>query len=235
MGSRGTPEPRVNQPARVLVIDDEATARRAVAEGLRELGWEVLEAGDGLSGLAAAVQGRPDVVLLDLRLPGLEGEQVLERLRQTSRVPLIVISAKREEDDRVAALDMGADDYLVKPFTVRELAARVRAVLRRSEGESLETVTVGDVVVDFPARTASRAGVRVPLTAQEFSVLGCLVRNQGRLVTRATLEALLHPGEQPSADTVSNVIDVIVLRLRKKLGHELITTRRGQGFIIDGC
>ncbi len=235
MGTRGTPEPHVSQPSRVLVIDDEEAARRAVAEGLRELGWEVLEAGDGLAGLEAAVQGRPDVVLLDLRLPGLEGEQVLERLRQTSRVPLIVISAKREEDDRVTALDMGADDYLVKPFTVRELAARIRAVLRRSEGESSDTVTVGEVVVDFPARAASRAGVRVPLTAQEFAVLGCLVRNRGRLVTRATLEALLHPGEIPLADNVSNVIDVIVLRLRKKLGHDLITTRRGQGFIVDGC
>jgi len=235
MGTRGNPEPHVSQPSRVLVIDDEEAARRAVAEGLQELGWEVLEAGDGLSGLEAAVQGRPDVVLLDLRLPGLEGEQVLQRLRRTSRVPLIVISAKREEDDRVAALDMGADDYLVKPFTVRELAARIRAVLRRSEGESPETVTVGEVVVDFPAHTASHAGVRVPLTAQEFAVLACLLRNRGRLVTRAMLEALLHPGENPPADAVSNVIDVIVLRLRKKLGHDLITTRRGQGFIIDGC
>jgi two-component system OmpR family response regulator len=235
MGTRGTPEPHISQPARVLVIDDEEAARRAVAEGLRELDWEVLEAGDGLSGLEAAVHGRPDVVLLDLRLPGLDGEQVLRRLRQTSRVPLIVISAKREEDDRVAALDMGADDYLVKPFTVRELAARIRAVLRRSEGESPETLLVGDVEIDFPSHTASRSGQRVPLTAQEFAVLGCLVRNRGRLVTRAMLEALIHPGDNPPADTVSNVIDVIVLRLRKKLGHELITTRRGQGFIIDGC
>ena len=235
MGIRGTPEPHVSQPARVLVIDDEEAARRAVAAGLRELGWEVLEAGDGLSGLEAALRGRPDVVLLDLRLPGLEGEQVLVRLRQTSRVPLIVISAKRAEDDRVAALDMGADDYLVKPFTVRELAARIRAILRRSEGESPDVVTLGDVMVDFPAHTTSHAGVRVPLTAQEFAVLGCLIRNRGRLVTRAMLEALLHPGENPPADAVSNVIDVIVLRLRKKLGHELITTRRGQGFIIDGC
>ena len=234
MGTRGTPEPHVSQPARVLVIDDEEAARRAVAAGLRELGWEVLEAGDGLSGLEAALRGRPDVVLLDLRLPGLEGEQVLVRLRQTSRVPLIVISAKRAEDDRVAALDMGADDYLVKPFTVRELAARIRAILRRSEGESPDVVALGDVMVDFPAHTASHAGVRVPLTAQEFAVLGCLIRNRGRLVTRAMLEALLHPGENPPADAVSNVLDVIVLRLRKKLGHELITTRRGQGFIIDG-
>lgn len=193
-----------------------------------------MEAADGLSGLEAAIRGTPEVVLLDLRLPGLEGEQVLRRLRQTSRVPVIVISAKREEDDRVAALDMGADDYLVKPFTVRELAARIRAVLRRSEGEEAITETVGGVLVDFPSRSVSRDGIRVPLTAQEFAVLACLLRNRSRIVTRAVLEAILHPGEDMPADMVSNVIDVIVLRLRKKLGHDLITTRRGQGFIIDG-
>ena len=235
MATRETPDLPVGHPVRVLVIDDEEAARRAVTQGLRALGWEVAEAADGPAGLESALQGRPDVVLLDLRLPGLAGEEVLRRLRETSRVPLIVISAKREEDDRVAALDLGADDFLVKPFTVRELAARIRAVLRRSEGEPPDVVTMGDVTVDFSARTASRAAARVPLTAQEFAVLGCLMRNRGRLVTRPMLEALLHPGEPPPADAVSNVIDVIVLRLRKKLGHDFITTRRGQGFIIDGC
>ncbi len=234
MVNRGIPDPSTGPPTRVLVVDDEESARRAVAQGLREFGWEVMEAADGLSGLEAAIRGTPEVVLLDLRLPGLEGEQVLRRLRQTSRVPVIVISAKREEDDRVAALDMGADDYLVKPFTVRELAARIRAVLRRSEGEEATTETVGGVLVDFPSRSVSRDGVRVPLTAQEFAVLACLLRNRSRIVTRAVLEAILHPGEDMPADMVSNVIDVIVLRLRKKLGHDLITTRRGQGFIIDG-
>lgn len=233
MVNRGIPDSSKGPPTRVLVVDDEESARRSVAQGLRELGWEVMEAADGLEGLEAAIRGTPDVVLLDLRLPKLEGEEVLRRLRETSKVPLIVISAKREEDDRVAALDMGADDYLVKPFTVRELAARIRAVLRRSEGEEQSSETIGSVVVDFPARSVTRDGVRMPLTAQEFAVLACLVRNRGRIVTRAILEAILHPGEDTPADLVSNVIDVIVLRLRKKLGHDLITTRRGQGFIID--
>jgi two-component system OmpR family response regulator len=121
----------------------------------------------------------------------------------------------------------------VKPFTLRELVARVRAVLRRVEGEQPATVALGPVTVDLAARVASRDGGRVALTAQEFAGLECLARNRGRLVTRAMLETVLHPGESPPADAVSNVIDVIVLRLRKKLGHELITTRRGQGFIID--
>lgn len=232
MGRRDSPHAETGS-TRVLVVDDEDAARRSVADGLRGEGWEVIEAADGPAGLEAAVKGRPDVVLLDLRLPGLEGEEVLRQLRQVSQVPVIVISAKRAEDDRVGALDMGADDYLVKPFTVRELVARVRAVLRRVEGEPSATLSLGDVSVDLAARAASRGGNRVVLTAQEFAVLECLARHRGRLVTRAMLETVLHPGESPPADAVSNVIDVIVLRLRKKLGHELITTRRGQGFIID--
>ena len=220
--------------ARVLVIDDEEAARRAVGQGLREAGFAVLEAEDGEAGLQSALHDGPDVVLLDLWLPGLQGEQVLETLRRSTAVPVIVISSKREEDDRVGMLDLGADDYLVKPFSVRELISRIRAVLRRSEGEVTAAVTVGDVTVDFPSRSAARAGERVSLTAQEFAVLEFLLRHRGRIVTRATLEELLHPGEAPPPDTVSNVVDVLILRLRKKLGHDLITTRRGQGFIIDG-
>jgi len=220
--------------ARVLVIDDEEAARRAVAQGLREAGFIVIEAADGIAGLEAALQEKPDVVLLDLWLPGLKGEQVLERLRRVSAVPVIVTSSKCAEDDRVGTLDLGADDYLVKPFSVRELIARIRAVLRRSDGETTTAVTVGDVTVDFPSRSATRGGVRVPLTAQEFTILECLVRHRGRIVTRATLEEMIHPGEAPPPDTVSNVADVLILRIRRKLGHDVITTRRGQGFIIDG-
>lgn len=193
-----------------------------------------MEAGDGEAGLQSALHDGPHVVLLDLWLPGLQGEQVLGALRRSTTVPVIVISSKREEDDRVGMLDLGADDYLVKPFSVRELISRIRAVLRRSEGEVTAAVTVGDVTVDFPSRSAARAGERVSLTAQEFAVLQFLLRHRGRIVTRATLEELLHPGEAPPPDTVSNVVDVLILRLRKKLGHDLITTRRGQGFIIDG-
>jgi DNA-binding response OmpR family regulator len=221
-------------PARVLVIDDEDAARRAVAQGLRGAGFAVLEAADGLAGLEAALHDRPDIVLLDLWLPGLEGERVLERLRRSSEVPVIVISSKREEDDRVSTLDLGADDYLVKPFSVRELIARIRAVLRRGESVVADTVTVGDVTVNRPSRSATRAGARVPLTTQEFSVLECLLRHRGRIVTRAMLEETIHPGEALPPDMVSNVADVLILRLRKKLGHDLITTRRGQGFIVDG-
>lgn len=220
---------------RVLVIDDEDSARRAVAAGLREAGFDTLEAADGSTGLAQARSAGVGLVVLDLMLPGLPGEQLLRELRRTSAVPVIIVSAKREEDDRIAALDLGADDYLVKPFTLRELLARVRAVLRRSESDAAPVLTVGQITIDGPARIAMRAGERVPLTAQEFAVLDCLVRHRGRIVTRAMLDTAIHPGESPlPPELVSNIIDVLVLRLRKKLGHDLITTRRGQGFIVDG-
>jgi two-component system OmpR family response regulator len=205
-----------------------------VAHGLRAAGYEVLEAADGTTGLAIILEGGIDLVVLDLRLPGIDGETVLATLRRSSDVPVIVISSKRHEDDRVAVLDLGADDYLVKPFTVRELAARIRAVLRRSDGDVTAAATIGEVTIDFASGTASRGGDAVTLTAQEFALLACLVRHRGRIVSRAMLEAAIHPGETPLEDAVSNVVDVLVLRLRRKLGRELITTRRGQGFLVDG-
>lgn len=226
--------PASGSPSRVLVVDDEEAARRAVAAGLRAAGCDVAEAADGPSGLAAALRGDLDLVVLDLRLPGMPGEEVLATLRRSSDVPVIVVSSKREEDDRVGLLDLGADDYLVKPFTVRELLARIRAVLRRSDGEAADRATVGGVTLDFPSRSVSRDGVRVALTAQEYSVLECLVRRRGRIVTRGALESTIHPGETAPEDAVSNVVDVVVLRLRRKLGRDLITTRRGQGFIVEG-
>jgi two-component system OmpR family response regulator len=227
---------------RVLVIEDDDAARRALALGLHEAGCEVLEAADGLAGLAAATQLGPDIVLLDLRLPKLDGQHVLQRLRQVTAVPVIVVSAKRTEEDRIAALDLGADDYLVKPFGIRELLARIRAVLRRTTADANAPVTIGDLAIDFPSCTALRAGERILLTAQEFAALACLVQHRGQLVTRELLEEAVHPQRHPPTDaaatdhvpSVSNIVDVIVLRLRKKLGHDLITTRRGLGFMIDG-
>jgi len=228
------PAPTAGGPVRLVVVDDEDSARRAVAHGLRAAGYEVLEAADGTTGLAIILEGGIDLVVLDLRLPGIDGETVLATLRRSSDVPVIVISSKRHEDDRVAVLDLGADDYLVKPFPVRELAARIRAVLRRSDGDVAAVATIGEVTIDFASGTASRAGDAVTLTAQEFALLACLVRHRGRIVSRAMLEAAIHPGETPLEDAVSNVVDVLVLRLRRKLGRDLITTRRGQGFLVDG-
>lgn len=227
---------------RVLVIEDEEVSRRAIAQGLLEAGCSVVETSDGVTGLEAALAGEADIVLLDLRLPSLDGEHLLEKLRRTSSVPVLIVSAKRDEDDRIEALNLGADDYLVKPFTIRELLARMRAVLRRIDGEVTTTTRIGDVTIDFASRTAQVADDRIPLTALEFDVLACLARRRGRLVSRDAIEAAIHPrqatagadGDEGSRDPVSNVVDVIVLRLRKKLGRDVIQTRRGQGFIIDG-
>jgi two-component system OmpR family response regulator len=218
------------EPTRVLVVEDDEASRRAVVQCLREDGCIVFEAPDGLAGLDLAGRERIDLIVLDLMLPKLDGEHVLERLRRTSAVAVIVVSAKREEDDRVTALELGADDYLTKPFTVRELRARMRAVLRRVEGEVTSAILVGDVMIDLDAKTASRGGTRIALTPMEFDLLVLLARHRGKLVSREQIELAIHAGAEPQ---VSNVVDVLVLRLRKKLGQELITTRRGHGFIID--
>lgn len=225
-------QPPAPQP-RILVIEDDAASRTALAQCLREELYAVFEAADGLAGLELAGRETPHLVILDLMLPKLDGIHLLEKLRQRSAVPVIVVSARRGENDRVEALNLGADDYLTKPFTVRELLARIRAVLRRSENEVTTVITVGDVEIDLASKTASRDGERIPLTPMEFDVLLYLARRRGKLVPRDLLQKVIHPDASHAVSNVSNVIDVIVLRLRKKLGRDLITTRRGQGFIID--
>lgn len=219
-----------DSPLRILVIEDDAASRAALAQCLREEQCVVFAAADGVTGLDIALREPLDLVVLDLMLPKLDGIHLLEKLRQQSDVPVIVVSAKRGETDRIEALDLGADDYLTKPFTVRELLARIRAVLRRSERESSAMITVRNVTVDLDAKAASRDGMQIPLTPMEFEVLAFLARRRGKLVPRDQLQKLIHPEEEGD---VSNVVDVLLLRLRKKLGRDLITTRRGQGFIID--
>jgi len=219
-----------DSPLRILVIEDDAASRAALVQCLREEQYVVFGAADGVAGLEIALRERLDLIVLDLMLPKLDGIHLLEKLRPLSAVPVIVVSAKRGEHDRVEALDLGADDYLTKPFTVSELLARIRAVLRRSERETSNILTVGDIGIDLDAKTVSRHGVRIPLTPMEFDVLVFLTRHRGKLVPRDQVQRLIHPDENHD---VSNVVDVLMLRLRKKLGRELITTRRGQGFIID--
>ena len=221
------------QPLRVLVVEDDAVSRRRLAESLRQEQCVVFEAADGVAGLEIAAREQLDLILLDLLLPRLGGEQMLARLRGGNEVPVIVVSGKRSEEDRVAALDLGADDYLVKPFAVRELLARMRAVLRRSDVPQ-SILALGDVTIDFGSRTARRGEEKIALTAKEFELLVHLARSRGRLVSREELDRVIHPDASEPREDVSNVVDVLVLRLRKKLGRDLITTRRGQGFIIEG-
>jgi two-component system OmpR family response regulator len=214
----------------VLVIEDDPASRSAIVKSLREMRHTVFEAADGVTGLQIAQTEPLDAVVLDLMLPRMDGIRLLTELRRTSRVPVIIVSGRRTEDDRVEALDLGADDYLTKPFTVRELLARLRAVVRRTEAETATVITLGDIVIDFSAKTVSRNGARIPLTATEFEMLAALARHRGEVVPRDVLEKAIR---QDGSGHVSNVVDVIILRLRRKLGRELIATRRGQGFIIE--
>ena len=228
--------PQANHPIatlppglRILVVEDDATTRDALTQGLTDAGGQVVTAADGVEALRLATETQPDLIVLDLRLPLLDGEHVIAHLRKKTSPPIIVVSAKRSEETRVRALDLGADDFLVKPFTLRELTARMRAVLRRS-GAAVPAAVPLDLTLDAGSLTATRGGARLPLTAQEFSLLDLLARERGRIVSRDEIEeAILTEGR---ADC-SNVVDVVVMRLRKKLGSDLIATRRGQGFIID--
>jgi two-component system OmpR family response regulator len=222
--------PGIQSSLRVLVIEDDSASRSAIAKALRESRHTVFEAADGVAGLEIAATEPLDAVVLDLMLPRMDGIRLLTKLRQTNRVPVIIVSARQTEDDRVEALDLGADDYLTKPFTVRELLARLRAVVRRTDPDTASAITLGDVLIDFNAKTVSRSGVRIPLTATEFGMLTVLARHRGEVVPRDVLERAIR---QDGSEHVSNVVDVIILRLRRKLGRELITTRRGQGFIIE--
>ena len=229
-----TPNPGPQpHPLRVLVVEDDGAARRSLAESLRSEQCVVFEAADGVTGLEIAAREPLDIVVLDLMLPRLGGEQMLARLRDGNEVPVIVVSAKRSEDDRVTVLDLGADDYLVKPFTVRELLARMRAVIRRSDVVQ-SILTIGDVTIDFGSKTAQRGDEKIVLTAKEFELLVHLARRRGQLVSREELDRVIHPDAAEPREDVSNVVDVLVLRLRRKLGRDLIATRRGQGFIIEG-
>jgi len=222
--------PSLPSSLRVLVIEDDSASRLAIVTALRESQHTVFEAADGVTGLEIARAEPLDAVVLDLMLPRLDGIRLLTELRRASRVPVIIVSARRTEDDRVEALDLGADDYLTKPFTVRELLARLRAVVRRAEADTAPVITLGDIAIDFGAKTVTRNGDRIPLTAAEFELLTALARHRGEVVPREVLEKAIRQDGSPH---VSNVADVIILRLRRKLGRELIATRRGQGFIIE--
>jgi len=215
---------------RVLVIEDDPASRMAIVKSLRESRHTVFEAADGVAGLDIARTEPLDAVVLDLTLPRMDGIELLKLLRTTSRVPVIVVSARRDEDDRVGTLDLGADDYLTKPFTVRELLARLRAVIRRAAGHPPTVITLGSLVIDLHGKTVCRDGARIPLTATEFEMLATLARHRGEVVPRDILERAIR---QDGIEHVSNVVDVIILRLRRKLGRDVITTRRGLGFVIE--
>ncbi|MFO0926488.1 MAG: response regulator transcription factor [Gemmataceae bacterium] len=215
---------------RVLVIEDELDLLRLLARALREEGYAVDEAADGEDGLFKAASWPYDAVVLDVMLPRLDGWQVLHRLRRTHKTPVLLLTARDAVADRVRGLDLGADDYLVKPFELSELLARLRALIRRSAGQAAPAIELGDVVVDPRTRTVRHRGQPVALTAREYAIVEYLALRQGQLVTRTELYEHLFDEDD---DTLSNLLEVHISNVRKKLGREFIVTRRGQGYLID--
>jgi len=200
---------------RILVVDDEPKILRLVSDYLEHAGFGVIVARDGREALMRARAEHPDLVILDLGLPGLDGLDVTRSLRRDSAVPLIMLTARDSETDRVLGLELGADDYLTKPFSPRELVARVRAVLRRNQPETQETLLrVAELELDLPRLRASVAGRTVSLTATEFQLLATMARQPGRVFTRAQLLDAIH-GE--ALEAYERAIDAHVKNIRRKL------------------
>jgi two-component system KDP operon response regulator KdpE len=206
---------------KVLLVDDDATLRQTLAIGLRAEGHDVLLAADGRSALQAVTEDQPDLVVLDLGLPDLSGVEVLRQLRTWSRLPVVVLSARDGSSDKVEALDLGADDYVTKPFGTDELLARIRAAGRRA-GSDLPVVEAGSLTIDVPAREVTRDGAVVRLTPTEWGLLEVLVRHPGRLVSQ---QDLLHEVWGPSYGRETNYLRVYVAGLRKKLEEDPASPR----------
>lgn len=214
---------------RVLVIEDEARLLRNLAKALREEEYAVDTAADGEEGLYKAQNCDYDAIVLDVMLPRLDGWQVLAALRKTKKTPVLFLTARDTLADRVRGLDGGGDDYLVKPFDLSELFARLRAVIRRSAARPSSEIILGRVVVDTRSRTVTLDRRPVPLTAREYMILEYLAQQQGKVVTRTELYEHVFDERE---DTLSNLLDVHIYNIRKKLGSELIATRRGHGYCI---
>ncbi|MER6937116.1 response regulator transcription factor [Nocardioides sp. NPDC127514] len=224
--------------SRVLVVDDEPALLRALAINLRAAGWEVETATDGRSALAAAAATHPDVVLLDLGLPDLDGTEVIEGLRGWTQVPVVVLSARQHGDDKIEALDLGADDYVTKPFAMNELMARLRAAVRRSQESvppAATTLAIGDLEIDFARKRVHKAGDDVRLTPTEWSFLELLARNVGRLVPR---EQILKEVWGPAYAKETHYLRVYAAQLRRKLEDDpshprYLVTTSGVGYTLD--
>lgn len=224
-------------PLRVLLVEDDRRLAALVAEYLRSRGVEVELAHDGLTGLARALAGPPDCVLLDLMLPGLDGREVCRRLRASSDVPIVMLTALDGESERVLGLEVGADDYVCKPFSTPELLARVRALVRRHRGELRPAgapLVVGDVVVDPVLREARVRGEPIALTSHELDLLIALARHPGVPLSRDRLLDLTHAD---GAEAFDRSIDGHMSRIRQKLGDDPRTPRRlktvrGVGYVL---
>ena len=215
---------------RVLVVEDEPELLKLTARALREQGYAVDEAADGEEGLFKAQSWDYQAILLDVMLPKLHGWQLLKALRKSKATPVLMLTARDQIPDRVRGLDLGADDYLVKPFELPELFARLRALIRRSAGQTASEIVIGDLTVNLANRTVTQAGELVALTAREYGLVELLAVRRGKLVSRTQIyDALFDENES----SLSNLLDVHVANIRRKLGRDVIVTRRGMGYMIE--
>lgn len=219
---------------KLLIIEDSQRLLRTLGIGLRKMGYAVDLVADGADGLDYARFNEYDVIVLDLMLPTMDGLAVLQRLRALGRkTHILILSAKDQVADRIRGLQLGADDYMVKPFSFDELCARIQTLVRRRYGEKNPDIAVGAVVLNTAARTVSREGRRVPLTAAEYGIFEHLALRRGRVFSKEQLIDAIHDGETCSG---ANVIEVLVCTLRKKIDAEgadsIIETRRGHGYCI---
>jgi DNA-binding response OmpR family regulator len=217
---------------RILIVEDNKAVARALTTGLEEVGYAVQVAHDGVVGLERATAEEFDLVVLDRMLPRLSGDDLCRRLREDgSEVPILMLTARAAVGDRVEGLDLGADDYLTKPFALVELVARIRALLRRGGSATPPTLRVEDLTLDPSAHVVSRSGQEIALSAREFTLLEFLMRNAGRVVTRQSIATHVWGSEK-----TSNVVEVYITYLRRKIDKEfatkLIQNVRGVGYVL---
>ena len=220
---------------RILLVEDDSLLGDALRAGLVQAGFDVDWVTDGVQALSALRDGEHAAAVLDLGLPRLTGFEVLERARAAgATIPVLVLTARDAVDDRVRGLDLGADDYVVKPAEIAEVAARLRALIRRSRGEASPTLELGDLALDPAARTVRHRGDEIALKPREFDLLHELMLNAGRVLSRERLESRLYPW---GGEVGSNAIEVHVHHLRRKLEPGLIRTVRGVGYMMprDGA
>ncbi len=214
---------------RLLIVEDEPDLLKILASSLREAGFAVDTTDNGLDGLHKAWVSNYDAIVLDWMLPGISGIDLLSKLRREKKTPVLLLTARDAVRDRVIGLDMGADDYLVKPFNTGELLARLRALIRRTSNQATNRIISGNLIIDMGSKTVSENGDDIPMTAREFAILELLALNRGKLVSRTKIYEHIF---DENDDSLSNIVDVHVSHIRKKLGHERIETRRGLGYIL---
>ncbi len=215
---------------RILLVEDDDMLGKALRDGLGQGGYTTDWVQEGEDAIVAVRANDYQAIVLDINLPGISGLDVLKALRRTSAIPVLIMTARDGVQDRIDGLDLGADDYIVKPFALGELLARLRAVHRRGLGHVSTIITHGDLEMDMAARKIKKAGAWVRLTAREYQIAELLLQRMGRILSKAEIESQVYGWDESFE---SNTIEAAIYSLRRKLGRDLITTLRGIGYVIN--